>query len=243
MTDTELEQLYQRHRKLIRTVAVAAAKAFNYSDIEELCSVGTLAFLELLNSGAYDPRKGELSTYLSPWLRGTMFRYLEKNTGALALSKHQMELIRKAQRLYHETNLAVDAVAKELGISPVHAAQLINYNTHSISVDELQEEEQICAFTESVEHAVLKNIQIELLEEQFRKLPARDQYILGSCLGVFGFKLKSVDELAFEEMLTPDGIYKAKEAALERLRKLCWESAIPLWRQAHSLTRRMAQNP
>lgn len=239
MTDTELEQLYQRHRYLIRTVAVAAAKAFNYSDIEELCSVGTLAFLELLNSGAYDPGKGELSTYLSPWLKGTMFRYLEKNTGVLSLSKHQMELIRKAQRLYHETNLAVDEVAKELGISPVHAAQLINYNTHSISVDELPVEEQYSLFTEPVEHAVLKNIQIELLEEQFHKLPARDQYILGCCLGVFGYEQKSVDELAFEEMLTPDGTYKAKEAALERLRKHCMNSAIPLWRQANSLARRM----
>lgn len=243
MTDTELEQLYQRHKKLIRDVAVKAAKAFNYSDIEELCSIGTLAFLELLNSGAYDPGKGELSTYLSPWLRGTMFRYLEKNTGALSLSKHQMELIRKAQRLYHEFNLAVDAVANALGITPAHAAQLINYNTHSIPFDELYEEEQNCPLTDSVEYSVLKNIQIELLEEQFHKLPARDQYILGSCLGVFGYGQKSVDELAFEEMLTPDGIYKAKEAALERLRGYCMNSAIPLWRQAQSLTRRMSQNP
>ena len=243
MTDTELEQLYQRHRKLIRKVAATAAKAFNYPDIEELCSVGALAFVELMNSGAYDPEKGELSTYLTPWLKGTMFRYLEKNTGALALSKHQMELLRKAQRLYHEFNLAVDTVANELGITPVHAAQLINYNTHSISIDELYEDEQNLPLTEPVEQAVLKNIQIELLEEQFRKLPARDQYILGCCLGVFGCEQKSVEDLAFEEMVTPDGIYKAKEAALERLRKLCWDSAIPLWRQAHSLARRMAQNP
>ena len=90
---------------------------------------------------------------------------------------------------------------------------------------------------------MLKNIQIELLEEQFRLLSTRDQYILGCCLGVFGCEQKSVEDLAFEEMVTPDGIYKAKEAALERLRKLCWDSAIPLWRQAHSMTRRMAQNP
>lgn len=243
MTETELEQLYQRYRKLIRKVAATAAKAFHYPDIEELCSVGALVFVELVNSGAYDPEKGELSTYLTPWLKGTMFRYLAKNTGALSLSKHQMELFRKAQRLYHEFNLAVDAVANELSITPAHAAQLINYNTHSISVEELYENEQTSLFTEPVEHAVLKNIQIELLEKQFRKLPARDQYILGSCTGVFGYEQKSVEDLAFEEMVTPDGIYKAKEAALERLRKLCWDSAIPLWHQAHSMTRRMAQNP
>lgn len=241
--NSAMTKLYQKNKDLIRSIAVRSAAAFNYSDIEELCSVGTLTFVELLRSRAYDPEKGKLSTYLCPQLQGTMFRYLEKNTGSIPLSKHQMELIRKAQRLYHELNMAVDTVAKELGISSARAGLLINHNTHAISFDELYEEEQNYPFTESVEHTVLKNIQIELLEEQFRKLPAKDQYILGSCLGVFGYAQKSVDDLAFEEMLTPAGVYKAKEAALERLRKLCKNSAIPLWRQAHSLTKRMAQNP
>lgn len=231
-SEDALEQLYQKNKNLIRSIAVRSAEVFNYSDIEELCSVGTVAFLELLNKREYDPESGKLSTYLYPQLQGTMFRYLEKNTGSIHLSKHQMALIRKAQRLYHELNMAVDAVAAKMHISPARAALLISYNTHAISFDELYEEEQGYLFTESVEHTVLKSIQIELMEEQFRKLSAKDQYILGSSLGVFGYEQKSVDDLAFEEMLTPDGVYKAKEAALQRLRKLCWNSAIPLWRQA-----------
>lgn len=236
-----LEQLCRNNRDFIRSVAVRAADTFNYSDIEELCSVGMVAFLELLNSRSYDPEKSRLSTYFYPHLQGAMCRYLEKNTGSIPLSKHQMELVRKAQRLYNEANLAVDAVAKELGITPARAALLINHNTHTISFDALNEEDQSSLVTESVEYTVLKGIQIALLGEQFRKLPARDQYILGSCYGVFGFEQKSVDDLSFEEILTPDGVYKAKEAALERLRKLCRDSAIPLWRQAYILTRRAAQ--
>ena len=235
MIDEEIDQLYRRHKNLIHSVAVKAAVAFNYPDVEELCSVGTLAFLELLHGGDYDPKKGSFSTYLYPQLQGAMFRYLEKNTGSIPLSKHQMNLVRKAKRLYHEANLAVDAVAEELGISPACAAQLINLNTHSISLEEPHEEEQELPFTESVEYTVLKKIQIELLEEEFRKLSTKDQHILGSFFGVFGHEQKSVDDLAFEEMLTPDGIYKAKEAALLRLRKRCMDSTIPLWRQAHSL--------
>lgn len=235
-----MDQLYLKNKDLIRRIAVRSAETFNYSDIEELCSVGTEAFVELLSSRAYDSEKGKLSTYLYPQLQGTMFRYLEKNTGSIPLSKHQMALIRKAQRLYHELNMAVDAVAAEMNISSARAAQLINHNTHAISFNELYEEEQDCPFTESVEYTVLKDIQIELMEEQFRKLSAKDQYILGSCLGVFGYEQKSVDDLAFEEMLTPDGVYKAKEAALQRLQKLCWGSAIPLWRNARTLTQRAA---
>lgn len=240
MTNKETEQLYRRHKNLIHSVAVKAAVAFNYPDVEELCSVGTLAFMELLHSRNYDPKKGSFSTYLYPQLQGAMFRYLEKNTGSIPLSKHQMDLVRKAQRLYHEANLAVDAVAEELGISPARAAQLINFNTHSISFEELYEEEQALPFTESVEYTVLKKIQIELLEEEFRKLSTKDQHILGSFFGVFGHEQKSVDDLAFEEMLTPDGIYKANEAALLRLRKRCMDGTIPLWRQVHALTRGIA---
>jgi len=236
-----MEQLYLKNKNLIRKIAVRSAETFNYSEIEELCSVGVEAFLELLDKQEYDPEKGKFSTYLCPQLQGTMFRFLEQNTGSIPLSKHQMELIRKAQRLYHELNMAVDAVAAEMNISSARAAQLINHNTHTISFDELYEEEQDCLFTESVEYTVLKDIQIALMEEQFHKLPAKDQYILGSCLGIFGYEQKSVDDLAFEEMLTPDGVYKAKEAALQRLRRLCWNSAIPLWRQAHSLTQKAAR--
>lgn len=239
-----LEQLCKNNRDFIRSVAVRAADAFNYPDIEELCSVGMVVFLELLSSRTYDPEKSRLTTYLYPHLQGAMYRYLEKNTGCMPLSKHQMELVRKAQRLYNEANLAVEAVAKELRITTAHAAMLINHNTHAISAisfDTLYEEEQNCPFTEFVEHTVLKKIQIELLEEQFRKLSAKEQYILGSCYGVFGFEQKSVDDLSFEEMLTPDGVYKAKEAALERLRKLCRDSAIPIWRCVSRLLRQVAQ--
>lgn len=234
-----LEQLCQNNQDLIRSVAVRTSDAYHYSDVEELCSVGMVSFLELLSSRAYDPERTHLSTYIYPHIQGAMRRYLEKNIGSISLSKYQMGLIRRAQQLYHEENLAVDAVAQELGVTPAHAALLINHNTHTISLDELYEEEQDFPFTESMEYRVLKGVQIELLKEQFYKLPVRDQYILGSCYGVFGYEQKSVDDLSFEEMLTADGVYKAKEAALERLRNLCKGSAIPLWRSVPRLLRQV----
>ena len=204
--------------------------------------MGMLAFIELLSSRDYDLEKARLSTYIFPHIQGAMHRFLEKSTGSIALTKYQMDLIRKAQRLYHETNLAVEAVATVLGISTYHAEQLINYNTHDISLEQLFEDEKGCPLSEPMDYTVLRNIQLELLEGLFRKLPAKDQYILGSYWGVYGYEQKSAEELAFEEMLTPDGIYKAKEAALERLRKLCMDSPILLWRRAYKLTKHAVQN-
>lgn len=236
-----LSQLCQKNEKLIVSLAHKTAGNFNYHDPEELCSVGMLAFIELLSSRDYDPEKGRLSTYIFPHIQGAMHRFLEKNTGSIALTKYQMDLIRKAQRLYHEANLAVEAVATELGIPTYRAEQLITYNTHDISLEQLFEDEKECPFSEPMEYTVLRNIQLELLKGLFRKLAAKDQYILGSFLGVYGFEQKSAEELAFEEMLTLDGIYKAKEAALERLRRLCMDSPILLWRRAYKLTKHVVQ--
>jgi DNA-directed RNA polymerase specialized sigma subunit len=237
-----LSQLCQKSERLIISLAHKVAGNFNYRNPEELCSVGMLAFIELLNSRDYNPDKARLSTYIFPHIQGAMHRFLEKNTGSIALTKYQTDLIRKAQRLYHETNLAVEAVATELGISTYRAEQLINHNTHDISLEQLFEDEKEYPFSEPMEYTVLKNIQLELLKGLFQKLSARDQYILGSYWGVYGYEKKSAEELAFEEILTPDGIYKAKEAALERLRKLCMDSPILLWRQAYKLTKHAAQS-
>ena len=237
-----LSQLCQKNEKFIVSLAHKTAGNFNYHDPEELCSVGMLAFIELISCRDYDPEKARLSTYIFPHIQGEMHRFLEKNTGSIALTKYQMDLIRKAQRLYHETNLAVEAVATELGISTYRAEQLINYNTHDISLEQLFEDEKECPFSEPVEYTVLRNIQLELLKGLFRQLPAKGQYILGSYLGIYGYEQKSAEELAFEEMLTPDGIYKAKEAALEQLRKLCMDSPILLWRRAYKLTKHAVQN-
>ncbi len=175
-----LSQLCQKNEKLIVSLAHKTAGSFHYHDPEELCSVGMLAFIELLSSRDYDPEKGRLSTYIFPHVQGAMHRFLEKNTGSITLTKYQMDLIRKAQRLYHKANLAAEAVATELGISTYRAEQLINHNTHDISLEQLYEEEKECPYSTPMEYTVLRNIQLELLEELFWKLPARDQYILGS---------------------------------------------------------------
>lgn len=46
-----------------------------------------------------------------------------------------------------------------------------------------------------------------------------------------------MDVLAFEEMLTMNGIYKAKEASLQRLRDIYYDSNLYIWRKAYLATK------
>ena len=179
--DTEaFEQLYLQMQGFIAFVAKDAAQSFGCTDkeiLDELCAEGALELCERLSVGAYDENRGKLTTYLHPFLRGKMYRYLEANLGAAVLPKDEMQRLKQAQRLHKEELLPMDEVAQTLS--------------------------------------------------------AKDRAILGHTYGVFGYEKLSTDELGLREMLSPDGVTKARKAALERLRSRYPGSGLHLWRDVY----------
>ena len=174
------EQLYLQMQGFIAFVAKDAAQSFGCTDkeiLDELCAEGALELCERLSVGAYDENRGKLTTYLHPFLRGKMYRYLEANLGAAVLPKDEMQRLKQAQRLHKEELLPLDEVAQTLS--------------------------------------------------------AKDRAILGHTYGVFGYEKLSTDELGLREMLSPDGVTKARKAALERLRSRYPGSGLHLWRDVY----------
>ena len=160
-----------------------------------------------------------------------MYRYLETNLGVMALSKDEMGQVRLAQRLYHTDDKSVEEIAAQMGISETIAARLIRYNTHFLSVFDLQKEDE-------------EGDPLELLEPLFRSLSAKDRSILGHTFGVCGYEKLSADELGLREILSPDGVTKARKTALEHLRKRYPGSNLYRWRDAvRSLNRAMREPP
>ena len=179
--DTEaFEQLYLQMQGFIASVAKDAAQSFGCTDkeiLDELCAEGALELCKCLSTGEYDEERGKLTTYLHPFLRGKMYRYLEANLGAAVLPKDEMQRLKQAQRLHKEELLPLDEVAQTLS--------------------------------------------------------AKDRAILGHTYGVFGYEKLSADELGLREMLSPDGVTKARKAALERLRSRYPGSGLHLWRDVY----------
>ena len=66
----------------------------------------------------------------------------------------------------------------------------------------------------------------------FQTLSAKDRSILGHTFGVYGYEKLSADELGLREMLSPDGVTKARKAALEHLRQHYPDSALYRWRRS-----------
>lgn len=186
--DTEaFEQLYLQMQGFIASVAKDAAQSFGCSDketLDELCAEGALELCECLSIGVYDEDRGKLTTYLHPFLRGKMYRYLEANLGAAALPRDEMQRVKQAQRLHKEELLPLDEVAQTLS--------------------------------------------------------AKDRAILGHAYGVLGYEKLSTDELGLREMLSPDGVTKARKAVLERLRSRYPGSGLHLWRDVYHALKDMS---
>ena len=240
------EQLYGQLENFIRAIALDAARRFGCADaaaiplLEDLCAEGNLELWERIQAGGYDEGAGKLTTYLYPFLRGRMYRYLETNLGVMALSKGEMARVRLAQRLYYSEDKSVEEIAAQMGISETETARLIGYNTHFLSVFDLQKEEEgdplerLLSHRQgaSAEQIVYREVCLELLEPLFRSLSAKDRSILGHTFGVYGYEKLSADELGLREMLTHDGVTKARKTALEHLRKRYPGSDLQRWREA-----------
>ena len=91
-------RLYEQNMDLIWDIARKSAKAFNclnstsYSQniLEDLVSEGVLAFGEVISSGKYDESLGKLTTYVYPFIKGAMHRWLEKNVDAVTATRQTM---------------------------------------------------------------------------------------------------------------------------------------------------------
>ena len=151
-----------------------------------------------------------------------------------------LERVRQAQRLYHVEGKSAEEIAAALHLSDEATARLVGYNTHFFSVfDLLGSEEEGDPFERllsdrqgiSSEQIIYRKCCLELLEQLFQTLSAKDRSILGHTFGVYGYEKLSADELGLREMLSPDGVTKARKTALEHLRQRYPDSALYRWRR------------
>lgn len=266
-----LEKLYAQNTGLIHTIAKDAASAFHgihyesdgngYTDytrllLDDLLGEGTLAMFQKIRERDYDETKGKFSTYIYPYIKGALYRYLEQNTGNISLTKDQSEALRKAQAMYAE-GYAVEDIATELGTPKNITAELIRHNMQFLSFydfvpEEQREEDGDCdpfAFMTLAEdptippdRIVYRKIQLELLKPLFDSLSAHDRYLLGHYYGPYGMEKKTLDEMGLDLMLTVDGVRKAIKVAMKNLRSAYKDSELKIWNDTYAMVNKVQKN-
>jgi RNA polymerase sigma factor (sigma-70 family) len=168
--------------------------------LDELKNEGTVEFLSVLRSKKYDISKAKFTTYIYPFIKGAMYRYMETNIAELSLD---------------------ELVAKTDGDS----------NKNEISFEYLMADKNNISADKVVYHTIC----LELLEDLFMALSEKDKYILGHSYGLFGYKKMTLDEIAFEEELTVDGVIKARKTALRKMKEKYPDSKLCLWRKTYHI--------
>ena len=266
--EAALDKLYRRNLGLILSIAKEAASEFNclhmdrdrpeefsaYTKtiLDDLCGEGALEFLTRIQSRKYDESRAMLTTYLYPHLKGRMTRWLERSIGNLALSKGDMETVRKAQKMYHSDWCSIDEIAEEMNIAKSKATRHVRYNTHFLGVYDLVPEdydgdpfERLMPgkLSAPAEQVVYRKVCIELLREMFDALPKKDRDILGKCYGIFGFKETPLKEIGMYHMMKESAVIKAKDRAIQKLEKAYPGSKLQLWKTIHRLMQRPIPPP
>ena len=93
----------------------------------------------------------------------------------------------------------------------------------------------------STDRIVYHKLCLEFLKELFEALPKKDREILGHSYGLFGYKHLDLDELCLEHMMKPDGIIKARNAAIRKMREKYPESSLRLWKSVYRTVMREAE--
>ena len=86
----------------------------------------------------------------------------------------------------------------------------------------------------------MNDIWLSLLPEVFNSLKIKDRYILGHYYGLYDYEKKPPEELGLELELTVDGVYKARDAALWRLKQQYHGTPLHIWRRAYVDTKIIA---
>ena len=95
----------------------------------------------------------------------------------------------------------------------------------------------------SAEQAVYRKVCIELLRELFDTLPKKDRDILGKTCGVFGYPEATLKEIRMYHMMKESAVEKAKNRAVEKLKKSYPGSRLQVWRTVHRMMRRPVPPP
>ena len=89
--------------------------------------------------------------------------------------------------------------------------------------------------------AVYKKICAELLHEIFDTLSRKDKIIIGKSFGVFGYRKTRLDDIALEQIMKVDGVIKARDKALEKLRQKYEGSNLQIWQTVYKAIMREAE--
>lgn len=221
--------------------------------LEDLENEGFAALCQEIQKKQFDRSKAKFSTYIYPYIQGAMHQYMRSHLGAIALTRAELDFAKQVKKLFFKEEIPVEEIAKRTHRKKWEVVQAVSWNTDAVGYwdlipqntdneddDPMTPDEWIAKLTDPSPRpdiAYYHKVCLELLFPLFLTLGEADRNLLGHYFGVYGFEKQPLDEISLTEMLTVDGVLKAVDAAIRKLRENYRESDLKIWVDAHKMVR------
>ena len=242
-----LAQLYKRNtdyiHKLVNRYASRYAGCISVKDdSKDLFQIASLEFIERIKKGGFDPQKGSLLTYLTPYLKSKILEYIAQTSSFFQFDSKRFGLISKCRALKKKWHSNAE-IAQKLGIPERTVKQYLRYPFGHIAIVNDETHDYGCvsecilpAKERSAESIVYRKWCLRYTKELFEQLSDRERLVLGSYYVVCGYEQLSSEEIGKMLTVSRDAALKCVKSILCKLRKMYYQnSRLYIWRKAHRL--------
>ena len=242
-----LAQLYEINKGYIRKLVKSAVKRYvGYisvkDDRKDLFQIASLEFVERIQKGGFDPQKGGLLTYLTPYLKARILEYIAQTSSMFQPGSKRFALTAKCRALRKKWRSNVE-IAQKLGIPERTVKQYQRYPFGHTAIVSGESHDEHCvsecilpAKERSAESIVYRKWCLLYTRDLFEQLSAKDKWVLGSYYGACGYEQLSSEEIGKMLTVSRDTALKCVKSILCKLRKMYYQnSRLYIWRKAHRL--------
>ena len=216
------------------------------SDVfDDLYQIVLYEFYRRIESGDYDPDKGKLTTYVTPYMKYAMLDYV----GRVCTGKpgRIFQLILKCKALYAD-GVSIRDISEQVGITQGLVTDYLLLPLYRSSIDISEDEDSTDVVSEdtidsgepSPDRIIDRQISIEYLEIMFDRLSAKDKQVLGMYYGAFGHTKMTAEEIGDYMMISRDAVMKSVAKSTTALKEMYGDNSDLLrWKCAKRMIRKV----
>ncbi len=226
--DARQEMITRNLRLVVNIAKRYANRGLPFLDLIEEGNMGLMHALD-----KFDPERGfRFSTYATWWVRQNVERAIINQSRTVRLPVHVVKQLNSYLRTQRKLEASMglepsaEQVAASLGIDDKTVREVLALNERMLSLDTPLADDPMLSLGDAIadEAQELPELQLQLkqvnsyVEHGISELPTKMRFVVERRYGLFGYEIRTLEDLAAELGLTRERVRQIQIEGLEQLR-------------------------